>query len=248
MPLDHITDFILGRLYEDDYDRRMYFRLYNVEIPESPFDLPGGSARLERLEDWQICEVTGETTITSTLHLAKTGNVFLVTSESNADDDITWGRARWEEASALLGVLKYLRYGIVEIDYSAILFSPAWLNNVRRYGIPLWGRPRTDIQIEHYILRREDEHLVGRYLAAGFPGMRHGVGQRSSEADERGREAGRACSRMTVSCAWCSVNALLVEDDLLWLPMRSSKFLLFDVLGSSTPSTISEVETHGRKG
>jgi hypothetical protein len=166
MPLDPITDFLVSRLYEDDYDRRMYFRLYNVEIAESPFNLPGTQVRLERLEDWQISGLTGETTITSTLHIANTGNVFLVMGESGPDDDMAWGRARWDEASALLGVLKYLKYGIVEIDYSAILFSPPWLNHVRRYGIPLWGRPRTDVEPHRYTLRRDEEQTVARYLGA----------------------------------------------------------------------------------
>jgi hypothetical protein len=164
--LDRIADFLVARLYEDDYARRVYFRFYNLVIEESPLHLPGADGQLDWLDDREIPSITGESTPTNTLHLPNTGNVFLSVSDSGPEGDASWWQSKWREADALLGVLKYVKYAVIEIDYSAIHFSPAWLNQVRRYGIPLWGRPRADVQTQPYVLARGEERTVARYLAA----------------------------------------------------------------------------------
>jgi hypothetical protein len=163
---DELVAVLIARLYEADYERWMYFRFYNLEIPRAPLRLPSGDAQFLRLEDWEITRLTGEPTITSTLHLRDTGNVFLAVTDRSADDDAKWTQARWEDANNLVGVLKYMKYAIVEIDYAAILFTPSWLNEVRRYGIHLWGRPRFDVQTERYTLAADEEQTFARYLAA----------------------------------------------------------------------------------
>lgn len=165
--LDQITDFLVGALFEEDYARRVYFRLYNLEVAESPLRLPGVNGQLERLEAWQIPAITGEATPTSTLHLPDTGNVFLITTDSGSDEDRQWWQARWQDATALAVMLKYLKYAVIEVDYSAIHFSPDWLNQVRRYGVALWGRPRTDVQTLRYALAKDEERTLARFLAAG---------------------------------------------------------------------------------
>jgi hypothetical protein len=163
---DQIVDALQARLYEADFLRRMYFRFYNVEIAQSPLALPTAHAQFVRLEDWEITRLTGEPTTTSTLHLRDTGNVFLVVTDQGGDDDLTWGQGRWLDANMLLNVLKYMKYDIVEIDYAAVFFFPLWLNEVRRYGIHLWGRPRIDRQTERYALAADEERRVLRYLTA----------------------------------------------------------------------------------
>jgi len=164
--LDQVTDFLVAALFEDDYVRRVYFRFYNLETDESPLQLPGVNGHIERLDDWQIPAITGESTPSSTLHLPNTGNVFLITGDAGPDEDTSWWQARWQDATALVGVLKYLKYAVIEGDYSAIHFSPAWLNEVRRYGVALWGRPRTDVQARRYTLAKGEDRALARLLAA----------------------------------------------------------------------------------
>ena len=164
--LDQITDYLVAGLFEDDYVRRVYFRFYNLETVDSPLRLPGVTGELERVEDWVIPRITGETTPTSTLHFANTGNVFLIVTDTGAEDDTAWWQARWQDAVALVSVLKYLKYAVIEVDYSAIHFSPSWLNQVRRYGVTLWGRPRTDVQPHRYTLDKGEDQTLARYLAA----------------------------------------------------------------------------------
>jgi hypothetical protein len=164
--LDRITDYLVAALFEDDYVRRVYFRFYNLHTNESPLHLPGVNGALERLEDWEIPDITGELTPTSTLHLRDTGNVFLIVTDTGPEEDTSWWQARWNEAAALASVFKYVKYAVIEVDYSAIHFSPDWLNQVRRYGVTLWGRPRADVQAHRYNLAKGEEQVLFRYVAA----------------------------------------------------------------------------------
>jgi hypothetical protein len=164
--LDRVTDFILARLFEAEFTRRLYFRIYNLKLDESPLQLPFAGASLDDVLDWDIPAITGETTPTSTLHIRNTGNVFLLFEDRGPDDDMQWWRARWSDANNLLQVFQYFRYAVIDIDYSVIHFTPDWLNEVRRYGIAMWGRPRTDVQPTRYILAKGEDRTLLRYLAA----------------------------------------------------------------------------------
>lgn len=100
------------------------------------------------------------------MHYPATGNVFLVCEDSGPQEDAAWWAAAWVNAMSLLRVLQYVKYAAIDADYSVLHFSPAWLNQVRRYGIPMWGRPRTDPQVAPYTLTQREEQTVARYLSA----------------------------------------------------------------------------------
>jgi hypothetical protein len=72
---------------------------------------------------------------------------------------------------------------VIEVDYSAIHFSPSWLNQVRRYGVTLWGRPRTDVQPHRYTLDKGEDQTLARYLAAAAKFMKRSSPLRKPLAD-----------------------------------------------------------------
>ncbi len=162
--VDQIATHLMGRLFEADYRRRAYFRVYNLSVEESPVELSPLATTLDVLPEHDIPRITGERTPTSTLHLPRTGNAFLVFEDQGPEDDNEWWSGRWEDALVVVSVLKYLKYGVVDIDYSVLHFSPEWVNQVRRYGIAMWGRPRTDVQELPFILTTADGHTLLHYL------------------------------------------------------------------------------------
>lgn len=163
-----ITDYLTTELFSENYTRTLYFRVFNLFINRPEFQIPHLNARLSFVRDFDIPRITGESTPTSTLHLQNTGNFFLVFDDTGFGNDIDWWEARWTDAERIVGVLKYLKYGIVDIDYSAINFRPNWVNRVRRYGISMWGRPRTDVQEGHFTLDEAEHAMMVRYLNAAL--------------------------------------------------------------------------------
>src|SRR5262249_6405465 len=139
--LERITDFLVSKLYEEEYVRRGYFRFYNLEIDESPLQVPGLTAELRRLDDWEITDITGATTSLSTLHLPNAGAVCLVGADTGTEEGIPWWQGKWQEANGVVDALKYFKYALIDIDHSCLHCSPGWLNQVRRYGISRWGPP-----------------------------------------------------------------------------------------------------------
>jgi hypothetical protein len=164
--LDQLADHLVARLFEAAYVRRVYFRFYNLQIDESPLPIPLLDASFQHLGSWDITPITGESTPSSTLHLPETGNVFLVFEDRGPRNDNEWWTARWEEAHAVLRAMKYVGSEVIDIDYSVLHFSPAWVNEVRRYGVSMSGRARADVQAHRYVFSDGDEATLLRYLGA----------------------------------------------------------------------------------
>lgn len=161
-----VADDLIGKLFSEDYSRALYFRVYNLFMEQPAFPVSPLGASLVALHDDEIPLITGEPTWVSTLHLPNTGNAFLVFEDMGSGNDTDWWRDRWTDANRMIAVLKYLKYGIVDIDYSVIHFTPNWVNHVRKYGIHMWGRPRTDVQAVRFTLSAVDQGTVVRYLNA----------------------------------------------------------------------------------
>src|SRR5262249_49375877 len=162
--LERVADHFVARLFESAYLRRAYFRFYNLQIDVPLLPIPPLNSALEHRGSWEITSITGESTPLSTLHLEGTGNIFLLFEDSGPLDDNEWWTARWEDAHAVLQVMKYLKSEVIDIDYSVLHFSPTWVNEVRRYGLSLWGRPRADVQAHRYALSNGEEASLLRYL------------------------------------------------------------------------------------
>lgn len=163
-----ITNYLIAEFFSKDYTRTLYFRVFNLFMDRPEFPILPLNACLRVVDDFDIPRITGEFTPTSTLHLENTGNVFLVFEDTSFENDTKWWEDRWADADRVVGVLKYVKYGIVDIDYSAINFRPNWVNRVRRYGISMWGRPRTDVQEVHFRLDKAEHATAVRYLNAAL--------------------------------------------------------------------------------
>lgn len=163
-----ITSYLISELFSEDYTRTLYFRVYNLLMERPAFPVLRLNASLSVVADLGIPRITGEPTPTSTLHLPNTGNTFLVFEDTGFGNDIEWWKDRWTDANTVVGALKYLKYGIVDIDYSVIHFTPNWVNLVRKYGISMWGRPRTDVQEARFTLNEAEHATVVRYLNAAL--------------------------------------------------------------------------------
>lgn len=163
---DIILEDIVGRLFEADYRRRAYLRLYNVVIDEPPVDIGAPGTRVEVLARADIPGITGEVTAFSTLHREGTGDTFIIFEDQSFEDDLAWWTKCWNDAIQLVNVLKYVKYGIVDLDYGALRYEPVWVNEVRRYGVGIGGRPRFDIQPEPYRVTPLDEQKLRLYLSA----------------------------------------------------------------------------------
>lgn len=163
-----ITEYLIGELFSRDYTRTLYFRVDNLFMKRPAFPVPPLNASLSFVADLSILHITGEPTPTSTLHLPNTGNTFLVFEDTGFGNDTDWWRDRWTDANTVVTVLKYLKYGIIDIDYSVIHFAPNWVNHVRKYGISMGGRPRTDVQEDHFTLNEAGHTTVVRYLNAAL--------------------------------------------------------------------------------
>jgi hypothetical protein len=100
------------------------------------------------------------------LHYPHAGNCFLVFEDSDYNDTWEWLSKKWDEAWGFISILKYLKYGIVDIDYAARFFKPTWVNKVRRYGVDIMGRPRWDQQHHPYQLSDDMLPKLGVYMKA----------------------------------------------------------------------------------
>lgn len=163
-----ITNYLIDELFLKDYTRTLYFRVYNLFTDRPAFPVLPLNAILNFVADLDIPGITGEPTPTSTLHLPETGNTFLVFEDTGFGNDSEWWSDRWTNANTVVGVLKYLKYGIVDVDYSVMHFTPNWVNRVRKYGISMWGRPRTDVQEARFMLDEAEHATVVRYLNAAL--------------------------------------------------------------------------------
>jgi hypothetical protein len=164
------VEFAISRmvelLYQSEFRRNIFLRVYNLDSETLLLPFPGFDVDLIRLEHTDIPELLGEATTHSALHNVTTGNCFFkfVTTEPN--DDREAFQIAWNKSQELLTVLKYLKYGAIDIDYGAIYYAPSWVTHIRRYGIAIWGQPRQDKQAEFYKLGKEEFPKIANYLFA----------------------------------------------------------------------------------
>lgn len=153
-------------LYQSEFRRNIFLRVYNLDSETLPLPFPGFEIDVVRLEHTDIAELVGESTTHSALHSANTGNCFFKFVITEPNDDREAFYIAWNKGHELLRVLKYLKYGAIDIDYGAIYYTPGWVTQIRRYGIAIWGQPRQDKQADFYKLDRVDLPKIANYLSA----------------------------------------------------------------------------------
>jgi hypothetical protein len=156
---------LMTRLFEADYRRGAFFHVYNIDLPDGPMALPIPGWGLVRMSSEEVALVSNEPTTSSRLYHPNTGNAFIRHVDGGTGDDWAWLRQRWNDASNVVRVLRYLKYGIVDLDWAALHYDPGWVNEVRKYGVSLVGRPRLDVQPTRFTMDEAERVRFGRYLS-----------------------------------------------------------------------------------
>jgi len=146
---------LLERFFEEPFQRMALIHLYNLRTDEPEIKLPSINCRILTLTESDVPFLTGETTLTSKLHYSHTGNCFLVFETNEIEESDSWLGDQWQKASDFVDFLRYLQSTIVDVDYACRFYKPTWVNNIRKYGIDLMGRPRWFQQTEVYHLSNE---------------------------------------------------------------------------------------------
>ena len=162
--IESLEEELLQRLFEAEYRRGAFLHAYNVDITGGELALPMPGFHLIQLSEQDMAKLTNEPTPTSSLHRQGTGNTFVRIVNTGTDDDWTWLRETWSSATSVLRVLKYLKYGIVDLDWAALHFEPDWVNQIRKYGINMLGRPRWDVQAERFTLDATEKARFVQFL------------------------------------------------------------------------------------
>ena len=90
-----------------------------------------------------IPRILGESGFQAFLHPQGIGNCFLCEEEAAASvDDAAWMLAKRDKAIRFGELLQYYKDGVVYAGYSAIHFSPEWVNQIRKWGLFFLGSPR----------------------------------------------------------------------------------------------------------
>jgi len=161
---DDIVTELMARLFETDYRRCAFFHVYNVAMSEKEIVLPMPEAHLLRLTEADAAQLVNEPTQSSRLHRESTGNAFIRIVDSGAGDDWVWLTERWKDAYNVVRILRFLKSGTVDLDWAGLHFFPSWVNEVRKYGISLLGRPRWDVQAQRFDFGVAEHERLIRYL------------------------------------------------------------------------------------
>jgi len=147
---------MLDMMFASEYQREIYIHIYNLATETVPLSLPMFSAEVVRLSESDLPRLIGETTFTSALHDPRTGTCFTkFVDRDNLDDNLMFQKC-WQVTHRIVQLLRYFKYGIVDMDYGGIYYMPVWVNEIRRVGIRIWGIPRKDRQDTSYTLASAD--------------------------------------------------------------------------------------------
>jgi len=157
---------MLALLYASEYQRETYIHIYNFDLQQVPLSLPMFNAEVVRLGVDDLPRLIGEVTFTSALHDPKTGTCFTKFVDKEDIDDNAIFQKCWLATYAIVQILKFFKYGIVDVDYGSIYYMPAWVNQIRRDGIRMWGLPRRDWQNRFYVLANSERPKFESYCKA----------------------------------------------------------------------------------
>lgn len=154
---------MLDIMFAGEYQREIYVHIYNLATETVPLPLPMFSAEVVRLSELDLPRLIGETTFASALHDPRTGTCFTKFVDREDLDDNSMFQKCWQVTHTFVQLLRYFKYGIVDMDYGGIYYMPAWVNEIRRVGIRIWGIPRKDRQDTFYALANADPSRLEEY-------------------------------------------------------------------------------------
>ncbi|MDX6531095.1 MAG: hypothetical protein QOH41_3385 [Blastocatellia bacterium] len=127
--------------YRQPFRKFALSHLYNFDSTEQLLRFAG--VQIMRLEAGEIPGVIGDASAYNFLHNHQTGDYFVITDSSGECPNVM----DWlidERATALnfMGILRYYKDGMVDIDYTTPYFLPEWVNQIRKRGPAFVGEPR----------------------------------------------------------------------------------------------------------
>ena len=146
---NEVTDGTYDRYFDifSEFSYRQPFRkfalshLYNFASTEQLLQFAG--VQIMRLDAAEIPGVIGDASAYSFLHNHETGDHFVITdSPGECPNVMDWLLNERATALNLMGILRYYKDGIVDIDYTTPYFLPEWVNQIRKRGPAFVGEPR----------------------------------------------------------------------------------------------------------
>jgi hypothetical protein len=123
------------------FKRAVLSHLFNFEMEGNSVRID--DIRIERLMPDTIPRIIGEPGFQAFLHPSKAGDCFIVAEDSDSSvPDLEWMREEREKAILFGNLLQFYKDGVVHVGYSAIHFSPEWVNQIRKPPLFFLGTPR----------------------------------------------------------------------------------------------------------
>jgi len=231
---NRLKEFIVTVYQSGYYKKKVFCHIYNMKDVESPDEPIFGDYKLQILRPFELPFLTGENSILSSLHPYEPISFFLTKEDEipcNNEEISQYIGQVWKEAFSYLQPLKYLKDSPVGLDYLSILFSPPWLNSIRREGIYLIGKPLKPITENLYQLTNEDINFLKKWQAFyGIKEVREKLDQKESNF------------RKTIEIAGTYYENYMLKEDLA----DQFIFLIFalEALFSPLAETIYKISMH----
>jgi hypothetical protein len=150
-----------------EYKKKSYCHIFNLGSVSFPNEPIFGDFELESLNPYDLPILIGEKSLFSSLHPFESSSLFLTREDSlpcNNEEINSYILNIWQGANIYIQILKYIKDSPICIDYVSLLFSPFWLNSIRREGILLFGRPLRSISHNKYNLDKDTQNLARKWL------------------------------------------------------------------------------------
>ena len=150
-----------------EYNKKSYCHIFNVGSVSFPNEPIFGDYKLESLNPYDLPILIGEKSLFSSLHPFEPSSLFLTKEDSlpcNNEEINSHILNIWQGANIYIQLLKYIKDSPICIDYVTLLYSPFWLNSVRREGIFLFGRPLRSKSNSKYNLDKDTQNLARKWL------------------------------------------------------------------------------------
>jgi hypothetical protein len=134
-------EFEASTYRQGSFKRVVLSHLFNFEMEGNSTAID--DVRIERLAPDTIPRILGEPGFQAFLHPSKAGDCFIVAEEgAGTTADIEWMRAQRNKAVLFGNLLQFYKNGVVHVGYSALHFSPEWVNRTRKPPLFFLGTPR----------------------------------------------------------------------------------------------------------
>ena len=151
------------------FSKMSFSHIYNFDCKVDSISI--NDFEILKIDDRIISRITGENqNFPSFLHPPKVGNFFIKYQDDNPiknEEIYIWLSDNHKKASEIVGILQYIKDGVIHVDYTGLYFTPDWVNVIRRPGIFIYGLPRITLFTEgkNYFLDSEEIQTFQNMLA-----------------------------------------------------------------------------------